>query len=38
MIEEGKKLVYYNIGEKMHGLGTPEDLKEFLKTEIAEKM
>ena len=33
MIEDGKKLVYYNIGqddEKMHGLGTPEDLEKFL--------
>ena len=33
MIEDGKKLVYYNIGqddEKMHGLGTPEDLEKFM--------
>lgn len=38
MIEDGKKLVYYNIGpddEKMHGLGTPEDLEKFLKKAIS---
>ncbi len=31
MIEDGKKIVFKDIGEKMHGLGTPEDLKKFLK-------
>lgn len=38
MIEDGKKLVYYNIGpddEKMHGLGTPEDLERFLSTALS---
>ena len=30
MIEDGKKIVFKDVGEKMHGLGTPEDLKRFL--------
>jgi dTDP-glucose pyrophosphorylase len=33
MIQRGKKIKYYNIGnlgEGMHGLGTPEDLRKFL--------
>lgn len=33
MIEDGKEIGFYNIGvddEKMHGLGTPEDLKKFI--------
>lgn len=30
MIEDGKKIVFKNVGEKMHGLGTPEDLQTFL--------
>ena len=32
MIESGKKIAFYDIGPKMHGLGTPEDLTLFLKT------
>ncbi len=31
MIEDGKKIVFKDVGEKMHGLGTPEDLEMFLK-------
>ena len=31
MIEDGKKIVFKDVGEKMHGLGTPEDLERFLK-------
>ena len=31
MIEDGKKIVFKDVGEKMHGLGTPEDLKRFLR-------
>ncbi|WP_303814448.1 glycosyltransferase family 2 protein [Selenomonas ruminantium] len=31
MIADGKKIIYKDIGENMHGLGTPEDLVEFLK-------
>lgn len=30
MIEDGKRIVFHNVGEKMHGLGTPEDLNTFL--------
>ncbi len=33
MIQNAKKIKYFNIGklgERMHGLGTPEDLKKFL--------
>ncbi len=30
MIADGKKIVFKNVGEKMHGLGTPEDLNAFL--------
>lgn len=30
MIEAGKKIVFKNVGEAMHGLGTPEDLENFL--------
>ena len=33
MIEDGKKIVFKDVGEKMHGLGTPEDLERFLKRE-----
>ena len=30
MIAADKKIVYSNVGEKMHGLGTPEDLNAFI--------
>jgi hypothetical protein len=30
MIADGKKIVFHNVGEKMHGLGTPEDLNAFI--------
>lgn len=30
MIESGKKIVYFNIGKGMYGLGTPEDLASFI--------
>ena len=30
MIEDGKKIVFKDVGSKMHGLGTPEDLEKFL--------
>ena len=30
MIASGEKITYRDIGEKMHGLGTPEDLGRFL--------
>ena len=35
MIEDGMKLVYRNIGNKMHVLGTPEDLEAFMELELA---
>lgn len=38
MINDGKKVVYYDVGEKMYGLGIPEDLKAFLSTSIANKL
>jgi dTDP-glucose pyrophosphorylase len=30
MIESGMKIVFKNVGPKMHGLGVPEDLNEFM--------
>lgn len=30
MIADGKKIVFHNVGEKMHGLGTPEDLCAYI--------
>lgn len=35
MIDAGMKITYFDVGEKMYGLGTPEDLNEFLKTELS---
>ena len=35
MIDAGMKIAYFDVGEKMYGLGTPEDLSEFLKTELS---
>lgn len=35
MIDAGMKITYFDVGEKMYGLGTPEDLREFLKTELS---
>lgn len=32
MIASGKKIVFKNVGDKMHGLGVPEDLEKFLDT------
>lgn len=37
LIRQGKKIGYCRIGG-MHGLGTPEDLKEFLETPIAKNI
>lgn len=34
MIEDGKKIVFKDVGSKMYGLGTPEDLEHFLKYTI----
>ncbi len=41
MIEDEKKLVYYNIGSEdkgMYGLGIPEDLSKFLKNPISKRV
>lgn len=41
MIEDGKKIVYYNIGSEdngMYGLGIPEDLNKFLENPISLKL
>ncbi|MBR2990716.1 MAG: glycosyltransferase family 2 protein [Solobacterium sp.] len=35
MIDDGKKIVWYDIGEKMHGLGIPADLEIFEKLELS---
>ena len=35
MIEAGLKIVFCDVGEKMFGLGTPEDLKEFMDNPIS---
>lgn len=37
MIEAGKKITYKDVGKKMHGLGTPEDLEAFLETDLAKR-
>lgn len=34
MIEDGKKIGFNDVGAKMHGLGVPEDLNEFMKLDI----
>ena len=41
LISNGKKIETFNIGEVgngMHGLGTPSDLNAFLKTDAASKL
>lgn len=38
MIEAGRKVVFSNMGAKMYGLGTPEDLKVFKNTEISKNV
>lgn len=38
MIEAGKKLVFYDVGNKMYGLGIPEDLKIFLNSPISKSI
>lgn len=34
MIENGKKIGFYNIGDNMHGIGIPEDLKKFMTLDL----
>lgn len=38
MIEDGKKIVFNNIGDSMYGLGTPEDLDSFTKTQLSKRV
>lgn len=38
MIEDGKKVVFRNVGKSMYGLGTPEDLKYFVTCPISKKV
>ena len=35
MIEDGKKLTFYDIGEKMYGRGIPEDLEQFVRLPLS---
>ena len=35
LIEAGKKIVFCDVGEKMFGLGTPDDLKMFMSNPVA---
>ena len=38
MIDAGMKIKFNNVGAKMYGLGVPEDLDLFLKTDISRKV
>ena len=38
MINDGRKIVYYNVGDKMYGLGVPDDLEYFMSTPISKKV
>mgnify|MGYP000847250919 FL=1 len=38
MIDAGMKITYFDVGEKMYGLGTPEDLEFFLNTDISRQI
>ena len=41
MIEDGKKIVYYNVGSEdngMYGLGIPEDLNKFLSNPLSNEL
>lgn len=38
MIEAGKRIVFCDVGEKMHGLGIPQDLEAFLKTDLSRQV
>lgn len=35
MIKEGAKIGYYDVGQKMYGLGVPEDLEYFINEDIS---
>ena len=38
MIEDGKKIVFNNVGAKMYGLGIPEDLNFFMEQEVSKRV
>lgn len=38
MIEDGKKIVYCNVGAKMYGLGIPEDLNYFMEQDVSNRV
>ena len=38
MIEDGKKLIFCDVGNKMYGLGIPEDLEMFLNSPISKRI
>ena len=38
MIETGMKIVFHNVGDKMYGLGVPEDLEYFKAQAISRKV
>lgn len=38
MIDDGKKIVFCDVGEKMYGLGVPEDLNAFLENPVSKKV
>lgn len=38
MIEAGKRLAFRDVGEKMYGLGTPEDLNMFVKLPLSKNV
>ena len=35
MIEAEKKIIFYNIGSSMYGLGVPNDLKYFMEQDVS---
>ena len=35
MIKAGRKIVFCDVGEKMHGMGTPEDLEKFISNMVS---
>lgn len=37
LINSGAKIGIFNIGENMHGIGTPDDLNQFLKLPVSER-
>ena len=37
MIEAGKKIVFYNVGINMYGLGVPEDLNYFMEQPVSKR-